>query len=174
MSLEVSSLRRWDSSPSDEVVGGFISDFELIRTVFMHRVAIRSETAQIWTRDHPSPSLMDTSRVDGVEAPQHVKTPRSHSYQTQAGVGTHDHHRESRGVLGRRLGAGHPASDHQAGPHVIRQGRRLGGRIPPRLPAPTRRLHDHQSVDTSPHAGYICTRSCRTRTILPKFKPRPL
>ena len=28
--------------------------------------ASASESAQIWTRDHPSPSLMDTSRVDGV------------------------------------------------------------------------------------------------------------
>ena len=45
----------------------------------MHRVATRSESAQIWTRDHSHGNEMDTSRVDGVEAPLHFKTRRSHT-----------------------------------------------------------------------------------------------
>ena len=44
---------------------------------------MRSEAAQIWTRDHPSPSLMEPSRVDGVEAPLHFKTRRSHTCRAQ-------------------------------------------------------------------------------------------
>ena len=44
-----------------------------------HRgLATRSETAQIWTRDHPRHREMATSRLDGVKAPQYLKTRRSH------------------------------------------------------------------------------------------------
>ena len=36
----------------------------------------RPETAQIWTRDHPSPSLMKTTRVDGVRFTFHAESAR--------------------------------------------------------------------------------------------------
>ena len=38
----------------------------------------RSERRQNRKRNHPRPRVMDTSRVDGVKAPQHRGTPRSH------------------------------------------------------------------------------------------------
>ena len=37
----------------------------------------RSERPQTRKRNHPLPSFLETSRVDGVKAPQHFKTPRS-------------------------------------------------------------------------------------------------
>ena len=82
----VPSRHRRDSFPSDEVVGGFFFDFEVIRTESRDRVAIRSEAAQIRTRDLPSPSLMEPSRVDGVEAPVHFITRRSHTCRAQVRV----------------------------------------------------------------------------------------
>ena len=39
---------------------------------------ISQETAQIRKQNHPRPRLMEASRVDGVKAPQHRGTPRSH------------------------------------------------------------------------------------------------
>ena len=48
------------------------------RALSLRRAATMvSETAQNRKRDHPRPRLMDTSRVDGVKAPQHRGTPRS-------------------------------------------------------------------------------------------------
>ena len=40
----------------------------------------RSERPQNRKRDHPRPTLLETTRVDGVKAPQHRGTPRSHRY----------------------------------------------------------------------------------------------
>ena len=57
-------------------VGGFSLDFEAIPRRFGRRRSTRSEFTQIWTRDHPAPSLMDTSRMNEVKAPLHFKTPR--------------------------------------------------------------------------------------------------
>ena len=42
----------------------------------------RSEWPRNRKKDHPRPRLMDTSRVDGVKAPQHRGTPRSHRIET--------------------------------------------------------------------------------------------
>ena len=41
------------------------------------RCSTRSESAQNRKRDHPLPSFLETSRVDGVKAPPHDGTPRS-------------------------------------------------------------------------------------------------
>ena len=57
-------------------VGGFSLNFEAIPRRFGRRRSTRSEFTQIWTRDHPAPSLMDTSRIEEVKAPLHFKTPR--------------------------------------------------------------------------------------------------
>ena len=43
-----------------------------------HRgLSTRSERPQNRKRDHPLPSFLETTRVDGVKAPQHRGTPRS-------------------------------------------------------------------------------------------------
>ena len=42
-------------------------------------VSARSDTAQNRKRDHPRPPLLETTRVDGVKAPQHRGTPGSAS-----------------------------------------------------------------------------------------------
>ena len=39
-------------------------------------VSTRSEWPQTRQKDHPAPSLVETSRLDGVKAPLHLKTPR--------------------------------------------------------------------------------------------------
>ena len=39
-------------------------------------IAVRSEWPQTRKRNHPRPRLMDTSRIDGVNAPLHDGTPR--------------------------------------------------------------------------------------------------
>ena len=44
----------------------------------------RSERPQTRKKDHLSPALPETMRVDGVKAPQHLKTPRSHSSRSSA------------------------------------------------------------------------------------------
>ena len=46
-------------------------------------ISIRSEQPQNQKRNHPRPRLMDTSRIDGVKAPQHRGTPRSTGLPTQ-------------------------------------------------------------------------------------------
>ena len=43
-------------------------------SLFMHRVAPRSESAQISTGDHPRHAEMDTSHINKVKAPQHRET----------------------------------------------------------------------------------------------------
>ena len=42
-----------------------------------HRVAISPETRSKSKRNHPPPSFLETSRVDGVKAPLHLKTRKS-------------------------------------------------------------------------------------------------
>jgi hypothetical protein len=67
-------------STASEVCVGRVDGVATQESVVLHRrrvprasghhcLSTRSEPAQIWTRDHPSPSLMATSRVDGVKAP---------------------------------------------------------------------------------------------------------
>ena len=60
-----------DSWPSHDAGGGFVFVFEAVRTASSDRATIRSEAAQISTRDHPLPSFLETSRVDAARAPEH-------------------------------------------------------------------------------------------------------
>ena len=75
--LEAVSRRRRDSSSSHELVGGLRSKFEAIRAKRGLAVSTRSERPQNQKENHPRPRLIPTSRIDGVKAPQHFKTPRS-------------------------------------------------------------------------------------------------
>ena len=47
------------------------------------RASSSHETAQNRKRDHPPPALPETTRLDGVKAPLHDGTPRSHRQQAR-------------------------------------------------------------------------------------------
>ena len=51
----------------------------------------RSEWAQIRKRNHPLPSFLETSRIDGVKAPLHNGTPRSHDFGTASAPRSRSH-----------------------------------------------------------------------------------
>ena len=72
----LASTARSTASTSTSKVSG--SRFA-VRTCAEHRgLSTRSERPQNRKVNHPRPRLMDTSRIDGVKAPQNRGTPRSH------------------------------------------------------------------------------------------------